>query len=362
MSASLRHTMTDVVATWSGSAWRWWVGELCTMVPSWLQHAFGVRERPTTRLILSRAGAAFSTARDPGRITPLQMAGADERNSNQQHALADTAARVELAPDLALITSLTLPETAARSLRQIVSHQLEKLVPLDPSSVAFDCRIDGRSEAAKTLTVAVAIVKRCSISDALQIGTQLGVTVQDIVVPTPDAPELLPFIVWTANQSSSSSGRWRWLRRGMVVIGCACLLLAYGLHGSRLQSIKEELQIELAATRRVAEGANAVTEEARRLSGALQLLQARRTEATPLRIIADLTQSVPSDSWVNQLSLRGRSVEIMGYSPRAADLIARLEQSQLLANPRFRSAITMASDGRGERFHLSLELRQGALP
>jgi hypothetical protein len=60
--------------------------------------------------------------------------------------------------------------------------------------------------------------------------------------------------------------------------------------------------------------------------------------------------------------LRGHNVELIGFSPRATDLISRVEGSTPFEKPQFRSPITLAPDGKGERFDLSFEVKSERLP
>ena len=94
----------------------------------------------------------------------------------------------------------------------------------------------------------------------------------------------------------------------------------------------------------------------------LGFFQSRRNEAPPLAILDELTRLVPTDSWVKQLTVHGRTVEIGGNSPRASDLVSRVEGSAIFENPRFRSPITLAPDGKSERFDLSLDIKGERLP
>ena len=41
----------------------------------------------------------------------------------------------------------------------------------------------------------------------------------------------------------------------------------------------------------------------------------------------------------------------------ASDLVSRVEGSAMFNNPRFRSPITLAPDGKSERFDLSLDIK-----
>ena len=99
-----------------------------------------------------------------------------------------------------------------------------------------------------------------------------------------------------------------------------------------------------------------------RTQGVLTLLEQRQRELDPLFLLDELTGLVPDSMWVSQLSVRGRNVELIGYSPRVRDLIARIQDHDIFYDPKLRSPITMSADGRGERFDVSFDVWIGAAP
>ena len=104
----------------------------------------------------------------------------------------------------------------------------------------------------------------------------------------------------------------------------------------------------------------ALGSEVERIDTAATFFAKQRRETAALGVIDLLTRMVPLDSWLTRLSIRGREVEIAGYSPHASDLVARVEASAIFRNPQFRSPITLAPDGKSERFDLTFEIRPGA--
>jgi general secretion pathway protein L len=113
----------------------------------------------------------------------------------------------------------------------------------------------------------------------------------------------------------------------------------------------------LASAKQKAAAAQALGREVKQTNDALAFFESRRNEVPPLRLLAELTKLVPLDSWLTELAVRGRNVEISGYAPRATDLIARVDGSAMFEKPQFRSAITLSPDDKGERFDLSFGIK-----
>src|SRR5262249_43619119 len=120
------------------------------------------------------------------------------------------------------------------------------------------------------------------------------------------------------------------------------------------------LETRLAAATPAAAAVRALGKEVGRVDGAAAFFDRRRRETERLHLVDVLTRMVPLDSWLTGLSVRGREVEVAGHSPHASDLVARVEASAFFQNPQFRSPITLAPDGKSERFDLTFEVRPEA--
>ncbi|MBS0561868.1 MAG: PilN domain-containing protein, partial [Proteobacteria bacterium] len=168
-----------------------------------------------------------------------------------------------------------------------------------------------------------------------------------------------PLLLWEPERADARRAPKRLLRT-LEIAAAALLLAAYGLHLYRLESERGRLQAELQAESRRAAEARALGQQLARSSEALGVLRGMLEQPSPLQILNDLTALMPLDSWVSDLTIRGRSVEIVGQAPRAADLVATIEASPMFGKARFRSPITLLPDGHVERFDMTLEVKDRA--
>jgi general secretion pathway protein L len=131
----------------------------------------------------------------------------------------------------------------------------------------------------------------------------------------------------------------------------------------RLANLEDRVRDELAARVGAAQPAAQSVEALARILAVVDadtgFFASRRQEAAPLAVIDALSRLVPTNSWLTDLSLDRRNVEIRGYSPHATDLVALVEQSALFRNPRFSAPITLAPDGNREHFDLAFETEAG---
>jgi general secretion pathway protein L len=323
----------------------WWLGELAEMLPRRFVGLLGGSEEPDAVLKIGAGDAILWSSE-----AALQSAIRSGRRGD--------AVTIGLDRTLIFETGIDLPLSAERSLRQILQHQIERLVPLDAAETRFEYRVERRAVDGKTMIVRVFIAKLATIERALSVARGAGLIPKLIVVADWQG-EGAPPVLWRAGRPADTDRSLRrWLEIGAVVLAA----VAYGLYVHRLDQVRDGLEARLAAATPAAAAVRSLGEEVGRIDAAGAFFERRRGEASPLRVVDALTKLVPTDSWVTRLEVRGRVVEIAGYAPRASDLVSRVESSALFEKPQFRSPITLAPDSKSERFDLTFEIRPGQAP
>jgi len=349
--------------------WTWWTGELAGMAPSAWRDAGAGRRRGDDRLVLDAADgdALRLSLRLPGRgrdaatlaVPRAQPEAARERVCaflHRHRAGPEVAIRIG-AGDL-FKTTLDLPRGAARALDQVVRHQIERILPLPAAELCIAHRMVPGIAKGDRMAVAVAVAKRAAVDEARAAAAAAGLTAVRALADTGEAGAP-PMVLWQPARAAARRAPKRLLRT-LEIAAAALLLGAYGLHLYRLESERDRLAAELQAESRRAAEARALGQQLARSSEALGALRALLDQPSPLQILNDLTALLPLDSWVSDLTIRGRSVEIVGQAPRAADLVAIIEASPMFGQARFRSPITLLPDGHVERFDLTLEVKERA--
>ena len=344
----------------------WWLGELTQLVPHRLLHILGSPGEPASVLQFG-AGEPVLLVSDRHQsnpiVLPLAGFGEHERRMRVQSVLrshrADRTVAVSLDPSLVFETGIDLPLAAERSLQPILQYQIERLVPLSAAETCFAYRVAARMPAAGTLKVRLTIAKNATIEAGLGAARAAGLDPRLVIAPQVEGAPGDRVVLWRADSGPTEAGGHRRLRHALEIAAIVFALLAYGLHVHRLGHIRDDLQARIDRAKPVAATVQSLAQQAGQTDEALGFFQNRRNEAPPLAILDELTRLVPTDSWVKQLSMHGRTVEIDGNSPRASDLVSRVEGSAMFENPRFRSPITLAPDGKSERFDLSLDIKPG---
>ena len=338
----------------------WWLDELAALVPRRFANRpenaaaiAGTCQPSRPRWCWRRVVAAPAVRIPLGGADPQQ-----DRVSVQAAILQRPAKRVVVRLDQSLVldANVTLPLAAERSLRSILIHQLDRLVPLPADAVEFEYLVTERSAANKTVGVRLIVTARASIDRAVALLRSVGLTAAVVVAPSGVPGDHAIVTLWRANQEQMSSPTVRWLRRGLVATAVVLFVSAYATYVYRLSDYRDQLQQDVSVATKASAAARALVARTEQTQGALTLLQQRQREMDPLMLLSQLTELVPPPAWVSQLSVRGRNVELIGYAPSVSDVISRIENHDIFYDPKFRSPITMAPDGRGERFDVSFDV------
>ncbi|MEJ0019967.1 MAG: PilN domain-containing protein [Acetobacteraceae bacterium] len=337
----------------------WWVDELKGMVPG---RAAGQRQpAPAILDVAAHTTTLLLTDRRSAQTQVVALTGIDPEAAR---GLVETALRrqpsnavvIRLDASLLLRNSLTLPLAAAGSLRPILQNQLDRLVPLPVDQLYFEYRIVQRSPVAKTLTVEVFVAMRDNVDRAVDLARSLGLQPRMVVAGHADAAGELPVVLWRPERQASTSRTQRVLRRSLEVAAVLLVAGAITTYIERLDGLRDELQEEVQLATRAAGAARDLTRRQGQTEATLAVLERRQGEPTPLLVLNEITALVPHTMWVSQLLLRGKTVEIIGISPRVSDLLTRINSSDMFTNLQFRSPVTRSQDGSGERFDLSFDV------
>jgi general secretion pathway protein L len=333
----------------------WWLAELATLIPR--RFATNPESAPAildvsidqATLVLAGRGPAAQPSRIP-------ITGTEEDRDRVQGALrrrTGNAVIIRLDQSAILETSVTLPLNAERSLRPILLNQLERLVPLPADQVEFEYLVTARSPTAKTLGVKLIVATRASIEHALAIVQSLGLTPRSVIASASGSD--LPVTLWRASRGRGASHAQRWLRHGLIATAAALLVVAYVSYVYRLDVLREQLREDVAVATKASTTARDLISRDAQMTSAVGVLQRRQREMDPLMLLDQVTRLVPDTIWVSQLTVRGRNVELIGYAPRVAELISRIENHDVFYDPKFRSPITTSNDGK-ERFDVSFDV------
>lgn len=345
------------------SFFAWWSQSLASWLPARWRVLFGLTR---DRLLFQRDGDEIRMAWQEGTERhelarlPLSVTGADLR-ALLGTRLADLPRWWLLPADAALRRRLVLPAAAADRLRDVVRFELDRQTPFRADDVCFDARILSRREDGQLGAELVAVPRAGFDAGLAQLGALASELAGADVADSDGLPlgvNLLPVEARATRQAS---------RRGLHLALAAAALVSLVLGAWLiLDNRRAAADVFAAQVATRAEQARRVSTQRQQLvdlvAGAVTLNKARADRPTTVEVIDEVTRRLPDNTYLEKLSIEGDRLMLIGFSPEASGLVARLEGSPLWRSPALSGALQPDPRTRLDRFTLTAELVGGTPP
>ena len=263
-------------------------------------------------------------------------------------------------PRAAVLTRMvSFPQQVRSNLAQVIGYELDRLTPFRADEVVFDIRPQTGPKTANRLNLELAICRRDLIDDWTKRLAELGAPIDRVTWPGAwQGANLLPL-----EQRPRSHG----LKLDLEVLApLAAALLAIAVLVTPLwqkQHQAEALEEELGVLRKQAVTVDELRQELERVrQGSTQVLQMKLDQPNLLRMLRELTDRLPEDTWVQNLEVDGELVDLRGESGQATALIATLEQAEGIDGVTFKSPITQVARTGKERFNIGFRYSGSGAP
>jgi general secretion pathway protein L len=242
------------------------------------------------------------------------------------------------------------PEAAKENLRQVVGYQLDRLTPFTADNAYFDAYPLQHDKQRKEILADIYVIPRHAVAQWLR---QLeGVNVEKIdrisVADTANRVNLMH------EQQAASSSSWSKVPLYTFLIALALSLLAPLAYKQRRAM---QIDAALSELRQTSSGQLDIRDKLMAAEDALKFLEEKRkTSPIALDVVEKLAADLPGHTWLERLSIAGKTLEIRGESGKALTLIDLLEESDAFSNVRFKSPVTRNKDNGNDRFHIEATL------
>lgn len=343
----------------------WWLGELSSMVPGRMKRDANSVDDYTlvdfnqTEVVLRSLEAG--KIREVCRL-PLNLSDPD----GQRKAFLDGLDRVyagrrdvalALPSSRILRKTLTLPLATEENLRQVLEFQMEQYTPFTPAQIFFAYRVVGRDFERNQLKVEFVVTPRDSVDEAVKTlagwGASVRAVVADDMLAKGNVLNMFPSV-----QSKVSYSLWRgvnpWLAGLVLFLILAVLIMPL--------VIKREAVLQLNPWVEKGKKAAEATDVLRRqLESKVEehnyLLDKKRTFPPVISVLDELSRVLPDDTWVQQLDVKGKELQIQGETASSSRLISLFEQSAMFHDASFKSPLIKGQGAGTEHYHLALEIR-----
>ncbi|MBK7002136.1 MAG: PilN domain-containing protein, partial [Rhodoferax sp.] len=327
---------------------RWWLAELSSMVPA------GMR----------------TSGLDVALVTPIALTSDGVRAWQRQTFLAELEQAPAHQRDVLLVLGaervlkkkMTLPLATEENLRQVLEFQIDQITPFSSAQVYFCHRVLSRDFERGFLSLEFIATPRDVVDMAVKKLTEWGVSVRGVVTQDmlhdtgnlvsllPSAPTKTP-LVWLG-------GGNRWLIAGVIVLLLAAMAMPL--------VIKRQAVVELLPWvdrgKRAAEAVDRVRGELENRVEQHNYLLEKKQALTPVILaLEELAHVLPDDTWVQQLDIKGRELQIQGETASSVRLIGLFEKSDVFRDASFRSPLTKGQTAGAERYQLALQIQPMAV-
>ena len=341
----------------------WWLGELAAV----FAQAGPLSEAPfANALVLDWRGHELRLVRRKARretpLGTLPLEHPAERQIEYARSLLGRGGRavvLRFPAETGLRRAVPLPLAAARELRPIMSHEMERLTPWPAASVYFSAAVGERRPASRELTAQLAVIPAAVVTPVAARLKEWGLapTALELAAGEGDDTETGTRL-FGMDLPVPASGRRNGRLLGLAAIALAVFWLGCGvLHYWRQERI-ETLELELAAARGRAEHADMLRLGLARLNPGKGELLIRAADETPLIVLLEaLSALLPDQSWLTELHIGRGGVELSGYAQDAAALIPLIERSPYFSDVKFRANLVRDAQLHMDRFQIGASLR-----
>ena len=367
--------------------WRWWVGELASMVPAAPRVAMQLRRlRPVLAFdataatlwephVVDGALAYRETARielggEAAAVTQAGRAIVDRLPLvSNGGPMPSASVLVALAPSKVLRKRIVLPAALEENLKQALAYDLDRHTPFRADELYFDATVIERDVAKREIAVDWAAARRADVDAARRSAESFGATVAGVTADSPDRADpmrltRLNLLPDTDRNDTAWWRRWRVWVPALLLVVAAVIAIVLPLVQKRDYAIAVSRQVDEA--RLQATAADALRTQLEQQMGDYNFVLAKKYGfASATQVLDDVTKLLPDDTWLTQLELKttakGKEPQhellLRGESGNAGRLVSLLEDTHMFEQAAPRSPTTKIQPGPGEIFDLGALLK-----
>lgn len=338
----------------------WWARQMLDLVPARFRSPDPARDNA---LVVAPEGppaaphAIRLSQRKQGTESFLGSFAADAGGMARMRAAVGARPRgavvVRLPGEALLERDVALPLAAERAPQQALHYEMDRLTPFPSDAVFWNWAVTRRDKARARLHLLLFFVPKTALGGTLAALGRAGISPTLLEAATERGVRTIALA-----SPDPSGGLWR--RRLTLAGQVACGALAVVVLA--LPFVRQSLALQ-AADRQIAQ-VRPATEQVealrRRLSGAgagADVVAAERGRlGDVLQVLSAITDLLPDDTFLTDLSMHQGKLGIAGQSAAAAKLIPVLAAEPALRNPSFVAPVTRIENGTVDQFSIRAEL------
>ena len=349
--------------------WRWWSGEILHFVPPRIREALDSKERVLLVSVRDREMVVeYRHGSDRQVVDTIGLFGSpggDAASSPAAQREADSVI-VELPPTIAVRRQVTLPLGTEDRIAEVLGYEMDRLTPFAKDDVYSHHRVAKRDTARGIICIDLVVALKKTVDELLSALEQRGINASKVTLSGAAAStdrglalvNLLP-----QQKRSSVASRWPMIPSALTVLAAMLVMAAIAYPLVQQNIVLGQLEKEVSELAPAAIAAGKTRDDiatAARQSGFFAEKWA--SMPTKIRVLDELTQVVPDDTWLTRIQMDGATVRIHGESEGASSLIGLIEASDLFRDVRFSSPVTKNPRTSNDRFVIEVQVEVEGAP
>ena len=350
-----------------GGMVKWWLGELAELVPESMRRRF-VGQQARLVLLVDMPGDNLleETGQDTRRLGRIELDTPAPGQARRVLAAVPRAARngatglvLRYPASRALRTPVTLPLAAEKNLAEVVGFEFERLVPFSRSDVHYAYRVIARDKQAQQLRLELFVLPRSEVAALSRTVDSLGLPVAGLEVAEPGPDARITPIPLSDRDAGSARQTGRGVVIGLSAAAVALALICVAIPFWQASGAIATLRAQMAEARRQAETATTLQKQIEAKRQEEQFLSGRkRAMPTMTELLATLTQMIPDDAYLTEMTINGDRVRLVGAASSATALLTLIAQSPAFRGAAFQSPIVQDPRLNRERFDITAGIAQ----
>jgi general secretion pathway protein L len=250
---------------------------------------------------------------------------------------------------------MKLPLAAESNLAQVLSFEMDRQTPFRAADVYYDWKVLDRNSESGQLRLDLFVVPRPEADSMVKAVTGRGFRLAGVDVV--DGSRTLGLNLLPADQRTKSVNPKTRLNLALGA-ACAALLGLVMMQSLYLRSHQvAELEEAITAVQGEARQVMTIKQQIEDTGEAAGFLAKRRAEAPlAVEVLADVTQILPDDTYLDRLVISKSSVQMQGKSQNAQQLIELVNESGLLDEASFRGSTRLDARSGLEIFEVNADI------
>jgi general secretion pathway protein L len=259
----------------------------------------------------------------------------------------------------ALRTPVSLPLAADKNLAEVIGFEFERLVPFSRPDVYYAYRVTARDKQSQMLRVDLVVLPRSEVTKLSHAADTLGLRVTGLEVTEPGSSSNITSIPLDARESGRAMRTGQRIVVGLSAVATMLVLICLAIPFWRASTAIETLTAQMSGARQQAETAAALQKQIDTKRQEQQFLTERkRAMPTVTELLATLTQLIPDDAYLTEMSINGDRIRLTGAANSATAVLTLIDQSPAFRGAAFQSPIVQDPRLNRERFDITAGVAQ----